>query len=311
MFVKFINSFHTLCYTLSLNKLLILPKFYPYILLKFDSIKPLQEYLEVNPNKTIGFVPTMGALHKGHISLIKNAQLNCDIVVCSIFVNPKQFNKQQDLDNYPNTIERDLKNLEECNCDIVFVPSVLEIYPKNSTEKSYDFGSLATEMEGEHRPGHFDGVAQVIERFFQIINPDYAFFGEKDYQQLAIVRALTKQLNLKVKIIGCPTVREPSGLAMSSRNERLTEEEKKAASKIFKCLKYISENKEKYSVKEIKQYFINNIDNDPHLKTEYFEIADSITLKKIKDWKECGQPIAFTAVNVRDVRLIDNITINN
>jgi len=279
-------------------------------LLKFDSIKPLKAFLKENANKSIGFVPTMGALHKGHLALIENAKSLCDIVICSIFVNPKQFNKKADLINYPNTIERDLINLKAVECDVVFIPSVEEIYPKDLEEKTYDFGNLAIEMEGRHRPGHFNGVGQVIDRFFEIINPDYAFFGEKDFQQLAIVKSLVNQKKSNVKILGCPTVREDSGLAMSSRNERLTNEEKLAASKIYDCLLYVSKNKANYSVEDLRKYFIKEIDSTPHLKTEYFEIADGNTLEKIFNWSESNSPHAFTAVNVRDVRLIDNMPIN-
>ena len=279
-------------------------------MLKFETIKPLKAFLKENASNSIGFVPTMGALHKGPLTLIENAKSKCDIVVCSIFVNPKQFNKKADLINYPNTIERDLINLKAVGCDVVFIPSVEEVYPKYLEEKNYDFGNLAIEMEGKHRPGHFNGVGQVIDRFFEIINPDYAFFGEKDFQQLAVVRSLTTQKKLSVEIIGCPTVREASGLAMSSRNERLTEEEKLAASKIYKCLLYVSKNRINCSVEDLKNYFIKEIDSTPHLKTEYFEIADRNTLKKISDWSESNFPHAFTAVNVRDVRLIDNMPIN-
>lgn len=280
-------------------------------MIEFIKIAPLQVFLNANKSKSIGFVPTMGALHQGHLALIKNAQSLCDIVICSIFVNPKQFNKESDLVNYPNTIERDLLNLKKVNCDIVFIPEVEEIYPKNRIEKHFDFGLLATEMEGEHRPGHFKGVALVIDRFFEIINPNYAFFGEKDFQQLAIIKALVKKLNSTIKIIGCPTVREASGLAMSSRNERLTEEEKKEASVIFKALSFVSKNKKNYSVVELKDYFFNEINKTKHLSTEYFEIADGNSLQKINNWSESIYPVAFTAVNVRDVRLIDNMTIIN
>ena len=212
-------------------------------MIEFKKIAPLQAFLKKNKGKSIGFVPTMGALHEGHMALIKNAQSLCDIVICSIFVNPKQFNKESDLVNYPNTLERDTLNLKEVNCDIVFIPSVEEIYPKNRIDKQFDFGALATEMEGEHRPGHFNGVALVIDRFFEIINPTYAFFGEKDFQQLAIIKALVEKLNSSIKIIGCPTVRETSGLAMSSRNERLIEDEKEEASAIFKALSFVAKNK--------------------------------------------------------------------
>lgn len=280
-------------------------------MLTFKNISALDSFLNQNKDKTIGFVPTMGALHQGHLTLIKNAQQLCDIVICSIFVNPKQFNKKSDLDNYPKTIDRDIASLESVECDVVFIPSVEEIYPKNRGEKVFDFGKLATEMEGEHRPGHFNGVALVIDRFFEIIKPDFAFFGNKDFQQLTIINALVKKLNSNIKIIGCDTVREASGLAMSSRNERLTEDEKIAAAKIYKSLSFVTQNKKNHSVQELKHYYMENINNTNHLSVEYFEIADGNTLQPINEWSESNYPVAFTAVNVRDVRLIDNMTIIN
>ncbi len=273
-------------------------------------INSIQGFLKRQPNKTIGFVPTMGALHQAHLSLIERSKKQCDITICSVFVNPKQFNKQGDLDNYPRDIERDIVSLESANCDVLFYPSVEEIYPSENN-KVFDFGDLTKLMEGEFRPGHFNGVALVIERFFEILNPTHAYFGEKDFQQLAVINALVKQINSPVKIVGCSTIREESGLAMSSRNERLTEVEKVAAADIFRELKFIAENKEAKGIEELKNHFINTINKNPHLTTEYIEITDTETLQPISNWSESKQPRAFTAVNIRDVRLIDNIAIIN
>lgn len=276
----------------------------------FNTAKQLQDFLNKNEYKTIGFVPTMGTLHLGHLSLIKKAQKECDIVICSIFINPIQFNKQEDLDNYPKNFDTDVAQLRKVNCDVLFHPSVKEMYPVK-IEKTFDFGALATVMEGEHRPGHFNGVAIVIERFFEIINPDFAYFGEKDFQQLAIVKALTKQLGVKTKIIGVEIVRESSGLAMSSRNQRLSEKEKDAAAEIHTTLSYVSKHKTNFTIGELSAFFKAKIDANPFLKVEYFEIADGNTLQPLKNWQDSNYPVAFTAVNVGNVRLIDNITIIN
>ena len=296
---------------ISENKLRILPKICKEaIMLVVSTIKELRLFLQQLKDKSIGFVPTMGALHQGHISLIELSKQKSDITICSIFVNPIQFNKQNDFTNYPKTIETDLAQLKAANCDVVFCPTVDEMYPEK-VDKNFDFGELATVMEGKHRLGHFNGVAIVIERFFEIINPDYAFFGEKDFQQLAIVKELTKQIGAKTQIIGAPIVREESGLAMSSRNLRLSNQEIVAAADINKELKFITTNKANFTPQELKANYKNKIDANPFLITEYIEIADGNTLKAISEWEESNYPVAFTAVNVGDVRLIDNMTIIN
>ncbi|OIP01648.1 MAG: pantoate--beta-alanine ligase [Flavobacteriales bacterium CG_4_10_14_0_2_um_filter_32_8] len=276
----------------------------------FKTVKEIQIYFINSKPKSIGFVPTMGALHVGHISLINVSKKQNNITVCSIFVNPKQFNNPEDLIKYPRNIDADLEKLANANCDVVFVPSVEEMYP-NKIEKEYNFGILSTVMEGEHRPGHFNGVAIVIERLFDIIKPNKAYFGEKDFQQLSVIKELVKQLKLPIKIIGCPIIREDNGLAMSSRNERLTKIEHNAASEINKALKYVSQNKNNYSVLELKKYFNNYLSKNKLLTTEYFEIADGNSLTPINHWNETEYLIAFTAVMVGGVRLIDNMTIIN
>lgn len=276
----------------------------------FYKVSEMQDYLTKFNTKSVGFVATMGALHQAHSSLIEISKSQNEVTICSIFVNPKQFNKKEDLVNYPKNTELDIQKLKAVNCDVVFIPSVEEMYPQK-IEKEFHFGLLSDVMEAKHRPGHFNGVAIVIERFFEILNPTHAYFGEKDYQQLAVIKALTKKINSSVKIIGCPIYREKSGLAMSSRNERLSEEEKETASEISRALSYVSKNQKKYSVSELKGYFLNEISKNKLFELEYFEIADENTLRLINNWSEAENYIAFTAVNVAGVRLIDNMTIIN
>jgi pantoate--beta-alanine ligase len=274
----------------------------------FYTVKEIQSFL--GEKKNVGFVPTMGALHQAHISLIEISKAQNEITVCSIFVNPKQFNKKEDLVKYPRNIDADLARLKAANCDIVFVPSVDEMYPSDQN-KDFHFGVLSEVMEAEHRPGHFNGVAIVIERFFEILNPTNAYFGEKDFQQLAVVKALADKIQSTVNVVGCPIFREESGLAMSSRNERLTKEEKDIASNISRALSFVSEHRNTHSISALRDYFIEEMAKHQLLELEYFEIADGKTLGPIKDWTEATTHIAFTAVNVSGVRLIDNMTIIN
>lgn len=272
------------------------------------TIKELQRAVSINRNeqKTVGFVPTMGALHEGHISLVKKCHEENDVCVVSIFVNPTQFNNLADLEKYPRTIEQDIEILEKAGANIVFIPSVNEIYPEPDT-RQFDFGQLDKVMEGKFRPGHFNGVAQVVSRLFDIVKPDKAYFGEKDFQQLAIIRQMVRQLNLPVEIIPMPIKREESGLAMSSRNQRLTENQRKEALTIYEVL---SESKELYkerSVKEIHSWVIENINKVDSLEVEYFEIVDGNTLQQISDWTDTGYAVGCIAVFCGEVRLIDNI----
>ncbi|MFR9166764.1 MAG: pantoate--beta-alanine ligase [Dysgonomonas sp.] len=255
----------------------------------------------------IGFVPTMGALHEGHLSLIKKSIEDNDFTVVSIFVNPTQFNDKNDFDKYPRNVEQDAKLLERTGVDIVFAPTEREIYPEPDT-RQFDFGKLDKVMEGKFRPGHFNGVAQVVSRLFGIVEPDKAYFGEKDFQQLAIIRNMTKQLNLPVQIIGMPILREASGLAMSSRNERLTAEQRNIASKIYESLKESAVSFQKRTVQETADQIVANINKERYLKVEYMEIVDGNTLQPINDWKETDYAVGCIAVFCGDVRLIDNIT---
>lgn len=272
------------------------------------TINDLQNAVSISKNerKTIGFVPTMGALHEGHISLVKKCREQNDVCIVSIFVNPTQFNNQTDLEKYPRTIDEDIKLLNYAGVDIVFVPSVQEIYPEPDN-RQFDFGQLDKVMEGKFRPGHFNGVAQVVSRLFDIVKPDKAYFGEKDFQQLAIIRQMVRQLNIPVEIVPMPIRREDSGLAMSSRNQRLTEDQKKDAVNIYRVLlesKTLYNNK---TVEELRFWVIENINKIASLEVEYFEIVDGNTLQQISDWKDTQYAVGCITVFCGEVRLIDNI----
>ena len=256
--------------------------------------------------KKIGFVPTMGALHEGHLSLVKEAKKNSDITVVSIFVNPTQFNDPEDLKRYPRTLEKDLNLLETLNCDIIFAPSVEEVYPEPDNRK-FDFGYLESVMEGAKRPGHFNGVGQVVSRLFDLVQPDKAFFGMKDFQQVAIIKNMVKQLKYNIEIIPCPIIREENGLARSSRNALLDEDHKKSAPHIYATLKTARNFASEMNVSELKQWIADEINRDPFLETEYVEIVDDTTLKVIDDWSEPGTKVACVAVYAGKIRLIDNI----
>lgn len=256
--------------------------------------------------KTVGFVPTMGALHEGHLTLVRRCAAENDVCVVSIFVNPTQFNNKHDLETYPRNLEADIKLLQSAGCDVLFAPSESEIYPEPDTRR-FDFGTLDKVMEGAYRPGHFNGVAQVVSRLFNIIKPTRAYFGEKDFQQLAIIREMVKQYNVPVEIVGCPIAREESGLALSSRNQRLSAEGKAAALSISKALFGSVYLKNEKSVSELKAWVIDKINSDPMLEVEYFDIVDSLSLKSIENWDETDNAVGCVTVYCGDVRLIDNI----
>jgi pantoate--beta-alanine ligase len=264
-----------------------------------------------NPETEIGFVPTMGALHDGHLALLRRARACNEVTVCSIFVNPIQFNNPDDLKNYPRTLESDSEKLESVNCDILFYPNEKEMYPVPET-KVYDFGQLDKVMEGEHRPGHFNGVAIIVRKLLEIVEPNRVYFGEKDFQQLQIVKALVRIENIKVKIIPCPTVREPDGLAMSSRNVRLSPEQRTLAPVIHKLLSEIPLLKNNMSVSDVKHYVFQKINMNNLMQLEYLEIAEPDTLTTITDWPVPGSKlVACIAVQVGNVRLIDNHQFNS
>jgi pantoate--beta-alanine ligase len=256
--------------------------------------------------KTIGFVPTMGALHKGHMSLIQMCRINNDISIASIFVNPTQFNDKNDLKNYPRTLEMDLARLENEKCDIVFNPEVEEMYPEPD-KRIFDFGILDKVMEGEHRPGHFNGVAQIVSKLFDAVMPDNAYFGQKDFQQLTIIRQLVRDLKMPVHIVACPIIRESDGLAMSSRNQLLGKNERQAAPVISKSLLKALELKEIMDVKELRNWVIQQVNENPFLVTEYFEIVDDIALHPVRYWQEFENIVGCIAVKAGNIRLIDNI----
>jgi pantoate--beta-alanine ligase len=257
--------------------------------------------------KTIGFVPTMGALHEGHLSLVRKAGEETHFVVVSIFVNPTQFNNKEDLRRYPRTLENDMLLLECTPCDLVFAPTAEEVYPSEDT-RIFEFGNLGNVMEGEHRPGHFNGVAQVVSKLFDMVTPNKAYFGLKDFQQLAIIHHMVNQFNIPVEVIPCAIVRENDGLAMSSRNTLLSEEERKNAVTISKTLFKAVEMAKHYSVEELKSLVVNTIDSNPFLKTEYFDIVDERELMSIKSWDTPVNKIGCVAVHCGKVRLIDNVT---
>lgn len=263
---------------------------------------------EREKGKCIGLVPTMGALHEGHLSLVRTSQQNCDITVVSVFVNPTQFNDPEDLKRYPRTPEKDIALLEKAGCDMVFMPSVEEIYPEKDTRK-FDFGYIETIMEGARRPGHFNGVGQVVSRLFDIVQPQRAFFGMKDFQQIAIIREMVRQMGYSIEIIACPIVREESGLALSSRNALLDSEHRQNAPLIYATLKKAKTLKESKDVEKLKRWITDTINSNPYLQTEYVEIVDAKTLLVTKKWEETGDKVVCVAVHAGKIRLIDNIVI--
>ena len=272
----------------------------------FHQKTELKSYINKNrEEKTISFVPTMGALHEGHLSLIKNAKDNSDILVCSIFINPTQFNDPKDLEKYPVTTEKDIQLLISENCDVLYLPEVSDLYSETEKTKHFEFNGLDNFMEGAGRKGHFDGVATIVEKLFRIVNPDIALFGEKDLQQLQIIKYITKQLDLPIKIIGVPTKREVSGLAMSSRNKLLSETDKQIATIINETLLFIKENSDKYTIEQIKQISVDKLNKNTDL--EYLEIVDLETLSPISKFQGKHKNAACIAASISSVRLIDNI----
>lgn len=264
-------------------------------------------YADKAAGKTIGFVPTMGALHEGHLSLLRRAKEENDKVVCSIFVNPTQFNDPKDLAQYPRMPEADLQLLESVHCDYAFLPSTEEIYPNGYHLLDLDFGQLETVMEGQFRPGHFKGMATVVKRLFDITTPDQAYFGEKDFQQLAIIRNMAERLNIPVHIHGCATLREHDGLAMSSRNLLLTPAQRAAAPLIHKGLMMVREYIPHQSPDGIKALVTRYIQQSPHLHVQYFDIVHPDTLESLLVWNTTGTAQGCIAVVTEGPRLIDNV----
>jgi pantoate--beta-alanine ligase len=269
----------------------------------------LKEYLSTfrSAGKSVGFVPTMGALHDGHLSLVNQAGVHNDVCVVSIFVNPTQFNNPEDLRTYPRETDKDIEKLDQhSDCRVVFLPEVHHIYPEEISSEEFDLGGLEKGMEGTHRPGHFQGVATVVRRLFEMVSPDRAYFGEKDFQQLAIIRYMVKKLQLPVEVIGIATERNNKGLALSSRNQLLSEADREKALIIFESLKWLQENYSDFTPRELKAR-VNKKFASSALDLEYIEIADPASLKPIENWGVNEHARAFIAAQISGVRLIDNL----
>ncbi|TPV34724.1 pantoate--beta-alanine ligase [Paucihalobacter ruber] len=280
----------------------------------FELKKNLEAYLLDfrKSAKTIGLVPTMGALHSGHLALVKQALLDNHVVVVTIFVNPTQFNNSEDLIKYPRTLESDLKALNTLTPDniVVYAPPVKDVYPQGIVSKQYNLGYIEHEMEGKFRPGHFQGVATIVENLFDIVKPNKAYFGEKDYQQLQIIKKLVEITGQPIEIIPCSILRESDGLAMSSRNQRLTPAHREAAPFIYKTLKAAKKKFGTKSASEVTNWVVNEFKKNKFLELEYFAIADQSTLKPVMRKQKFKKYRAFVAAFAGDIRLIDNIALN-
>ena len=272
------------------------------------TIKDLQAALEAlrAQGKTVGLVPTMGALHAGHASLVERCVAENDVTVVSVFVNPTQFNDKNDLAKYPRTLDADCRLLEACGATFAFAPSVEEMYPEPDT-RHFSYAPLDTVMEGAFRPGHFNGVCQVVSKLFDIVKPDRAYFGEKDFQQLAIIREMVRQMHFSLEIVGCPIVREEDGLALSSRNMRLSAEERQQALHISKTLFESRDYAATHTVAETQRFVEDSIAAVSGLRLEYFELVDGDTLQKIANWEDTDYAVGCITVFCGEVRLIDNI----
>jgi len=279
------------------------------MIILYSSSELLNYRKKLEQDVIVGFVPTMGALHSGHLSLVKRAKKESGTVIVSIFVNPTQFNDPGDLNNYPRTQAEDLSLLEYVKTDAVFIPDVKDIYPEKDT-RVFDLGNLQNVMEGLHRPGHFNGVAQVVTKLFDLVQPHKAFFGQKDFQQLAIIKKLVELYSYNIEIISCPIVREKDGLAMSSRNRLLTVRQRKHASLISKTLFSALRKKHRLTLPELKKWVIKTLDQDPLIKVEYFEIVNSNSLIPVDSWNDPAPKTGCVAVKIGNIRLIDNVFFN-
>ena len=273
-----------------------------------NTVAELNAALAPLKREGVGFVPTMGALHAGHRSLVERARRENDTVVVSVFVNPTQFNDKNDLKNYPRTPEADCAILEAAGADIVFMPTVEVIYPEPDT-RQFDFGMVDKVMEGATRPGHFNGVAQVVSRLFALVNPARAYFGEKDFQQIAVIKAMVEQLAIDIEIVECAIVRGEDGLALSSRNELLTPEHRAAAPHIYATISQCAAKMESMSPEELTNWVVLTIDENPLLKTIYFEAVDARTMQRVEKWSDSERIQGCCAVQAGNIRLIDNIRI--
>lgn len=274
----------------------------------FNHFKDLQFYIknEVNPKKKIGLVPTMGALHEGHFSLIENCNNKADFTICSIFVNPLQFNNEEDFKKYPQTLERDIKALKQLECDALILPSFEEMYPdKNLEKKHYALGYLENILEGKFRPGHFQGVCMAVERLLLMVDPDILFIGQKDFQQCMVIKKLINLMGKNIELVICPTLREQNGLAMSSRNLRLSKEEKETASSINQSLQFIKEKISTLNFLQLKEEAIDNLES-LGLQVEYLELAKADDLELVTNYDGNHQHVILIAAYLNEVRLIDN-----
>ena len=274
----------------------------------FDKVSDLKQALAAHAPEGIGFVPTMGALHAGHRSLVEKARRECEVVVVSVFVNPTQFNDKNDLRNYPRTPEADAAVLEAAGADYVLMPSVEEIYPEPDT-RLFDFDQIDKVMEGATRPGHFNGVAQVVSRLFDIVQPAKAYFGEKDFQQIAVIKAMVRQLDLKVEIVECPIIRDVDGLALSSRNTLLTKEHRAAAPEIYAALRQCDDKAATLSPAELTEWVTAEVERSGLLKVIYFQAVDALTMQQVSSWEESDHIQGCIAVQAGEIRLIDNVKI--
>ena len=268
----------------------------------------LKSYLnEIRKDKIVSLVPTMGCLHEGHLSLIQKAQQSSDIVICSIFINPTQFNNSSDLEKYPRTTDRDINILTEKKCNILYLPDVSDLFVENEKVKQFDFDGLDDFMEGDGRKGHFDGVATIVEKLFKIVNPEKAFFGEKDLQQLQIMKYISKKLLLSIEIIGVPTFREKSGLAMSSRNKLLSKKDLEKSCLVYNTLRFVKENSTKFGILELKEKAMRKFSIQSALDLEYLEIVSLASLNPIDKLLGKDKNAVCIAASISGVRLIDNI----
>ena len=272
------------------------------------TVNELKQELSSIDQSGVGFVPTMGALHAGHRSLVEKARKECKTVVVSVFVNPTQFNDKNDLRNYPRTPEADEALLEAAGADYILMPSVEEIYPEPDT-RQFDFGQVDKVMEGATRPGHFNGVAQVVSRLFEIVNPAKAYFGEKDFQQIAVIKAMIAQLGMGVEIVECPIIRDTDGLALSSRNTLLDEAHRAAAPHIYEVISQCASKIDSLSPAELTAWVTKEVEKNPLLKVIYFQSVDALTMQQVEKWEQSDRIQGCIAVQAGEIRLIDNVRI--
>ena len=277
---------------------------------KINSLNQILEKSRIK-NKSIGFVPTMGALHAGHLSLVKLAQKDCNIIVCSIFINPTQFNDSSDLENYPSNIEEDILLLEKQSCDILFIPNVQEMYPQGLVTKQYLLNGIDKVLEGRKRPGHFDGVCTIVHRLFSIVKPNTAYFGEKDFQQVAVIRQMVNSLSLPIQINTCKTIRDKDGLAKSSRNTLLSTTQRKKAVHVYASLQKIKSLYGKVDCAQLKEMIKDDINHLQDIQLDYIEIVNPHSFRPVKGKGTKEEAVALIAVFLGKVRLIDNLSLND